>query len=87
MKVDQATVMNNWKAVKDELPPPRHLVLVLTMHEKIKLGYWVPREDLQPGRMWSINGHCGGIGTSWEVKPPTHWHSLDEIAHESYLNV
>jgi hypothetical protein len=41
-----------------------------------RVGHWIKRHDMPDGRYWSIEGHSGGIGTKFEVKPPTHWMHL-----------
>lgn len=65
-----------WTLTEKELPAPYKLVLVYTVNEEITTGYWIDRNDLAKGRMWSIAGRSGGIGTKIEVKPPLYWMSL-----------
>ena len=55
------------------LPPPHVDVLTWDERRGISLGQWIDRDDLPQGRYWEVGGKCGGIGTRFEIHPPTHW--------------
>ena len=65
-----------WQRTRDNLPPPDERVLTWDAKRGFCIGDWSERPGLKPGRYWTINGASGGIGSSIEVKPPTHWQLL-----------
>ena len=67
-----------WIKVKDLLPSEGIKVLCWDPKRNHTAGYWISRKDLEDGRMWVINNTSGGIGTKYEVFPPTHWMPLPE---------
>ena len=65
-----------WIKVEDRLPDPWERVLAWDEKRGFSIGYWIKREDLPDGRMWSINRSSGGIDTPIEVYPPEYWRLL-----------
>jgi hypothetical protein len=64
-----------WRVVPDEMPKPYCEVLVY-YQGRISRGIWIERMDTK--EMWDIEGNSGGIGTRFQVGPPSHWRPMVE---------
>lgn len=67
---------NKWIKTSRQLPPSGVEVLTWRRKRGFSVGYWLNHKDCAPGRYWVIDGASGGIGTEFEIKPPTHWTAL-----------
>ncbi len=74
--------MNEWILLQDKYPPEDELVLTYSKRSQpygYGLGSWHKQDNFPTGKRWTINDTSGGVGTSYEIKPPHKWMSLPKI--------